>query len=187
MKRFFWLAVLLGAIWAVEAVNLILGYRLNDWFGLRPRSVEGLDGVLFMPLLHGSLSHAVSNSFPLAVLGGIMTATARKVVLLASVVIIVLGGLGVWVFGATGVHIGASGLIFGWFGFLAARGLIEKHIVPFLAAAGIVLAYGSMIWGVLPGQPGVSWEAHFFCFAAGVLAAYVLRTRLAVVRSSEKV
>lgn len=178
LRRFLWLAVLLGVIWVVQVVNLITGYTLNGWFGLLPRSVGGLDGVLFMPLLHGSLSHAAANTVPMAILGGLLVATARKTVLFASVVIVVLGGLGVWIFGSTAIHVGASGLIFGWFGLLVARGVLEKRAIPLLVAVGVTLVYGTMIWGVLPGQPGVSWEAHLFGAISGAGAAMLLRTHV---------
>ncbi|MGP6087156.1 rhomboid family intramembrane serine protease [Antarctobacter jejuensis] len=175
MERFGWVMALLGVIWAVEAVNLITGYALNGWLGLRPRSLGGLDGILFMPLLHGSVAHASANTVPLAVLGGVLAVTARQVVLMASLIIVVLGGLGVWLFGGTAIHVGASGLIFGWFGFIVARGLIEKRPIPLLVAVGVAVAYGTMIWGVLPGQPGVSWESHLLGAGAGVFAAFALR------------
>lgn len=177
MERFFWLTILLAVIWAVQGLNLITGYALNAWFGLIPRSISGLDGVVLMPLLHGSLHHAAANSAPLLVLGGLLTLTAPRLVLQASGLVIVLGGLGVWLFGASANHVGASGLIFGWFGFLLTRGLIEKRPLPLLAAVGVVFLYGTMVWGILPGQPGVSWEAHLFGGLAGLFAGYALRSR----------
>lgn len=173
--QFGWIVVLLAVIWAVQAVNLITGYVLNDWFGLIPRRIGGLDGIVFMPILHGSVTHAASNSIPLAILGGLLAVTARRVALPASAIIVVLGGIGVWIFGNTAIHVGASGLIFGWFGFLLARGVVEKRPVPLLVAAGVALVYGTMIWGVLPGQEGISWESHLLGAAAGVLAAFALR------------
>ncbi|SDL92931.1 Membrane associated serine protease, rhomboid family [Aliiruegeria lutimaris] len=163
-------------IWAVEVVNLLTGYALNGLLGLRPRSLGGLDGILFMPVLHGSLGHAAANTLPLIVFGSLLAVSARKLALGATAIIVGLGGLGVWLFGSSAVHIGASGLIFGWFGFLLARGIVEKRLVPLLVTVGVALAYGAMIWGVLPGQSGVSWESHFFGAAAGVLAAFFLRT-----------
>lgn len=176
MERFGWLVVLLGLIWAVQIVNMITGYTLNDWLGLRPRSFGGLDGIVFMPLLHGSFTHAVSNTAPLAILGGLMATTARPLLPMASAIIVILGGIGVWVFGKGAIHVGASGLVFGWFGFLVARGLVEKRPIPLLAAVFVALIYGTMVWGVLPGQPGVSWESHLLGAAAGVLAAFFLRS-----------
>lgn len=174
-KHFGWLAGLLGVIWGVQGLNLVTGYTLNTWFGLVPRALGGLDGIALMPLLHGSVGHAVSNSLPLVILGGLMSVTARRDLLAASAIIIVVGGVGVWVFGRTALHVGASGLVFGWFAFLIARGLVERRVVPVVTALGVGLIYGSLIWGVFPGQPGVSWEAHLFGAIGGVLAAFVLR------------
>ncbi|KPD13998.1 rhomboid family intramembrane serine protease [Phaeobacter sp. 11ANDIMAR09] len=177
LERFYWLAILIAVIWAVQGVNLISGYALNDWFGLIPRSIGGLDGVVMMPFLHGSLSHIASNTVPLVVLGGLLTLTAPRLILQASAIVVVFGGLGLWLFGASAIHVGASGLIFGWFGFLVTRGLIEKRPLPLLVAIGVAFFYGTMIWGLLPGQPGVSWEAHLFGCLAGVFAGYALRSR----------
>ena len=174
-ERFGWLAWLLGAIWVVEGINLATGYALNSWLGLRPREVGGLDGIVFMPVLHGSVTHAAANSVPLAILGALLSTTARRLVFSASVLIVVLGGLGVWIFGKTAVHVGASGLLFGWFGYLVARGIVERRPIPLLVSLGVAFFYGTMIWGILPGQPGVSWEAHLFGALAGVAAAIALR------------
>lgn len=170
-----WVIGLLVAIWLVALLNLVSGYSLNGWFGLQPRAISGLDGVLLMPLLHGSLSHAAANTVPLIVLGAVIATTAERVALTATALIVLLGGFAVWVFGTSAIHVGASGLIFGWFGFLVARGIFERRIVPMLVAGAVVLVYGTMIWGVLLGQPGVSWESHLFGALAGVLAAFVLR------------
>ena len=176
LARLRWVFLFLAVIWVVQGVNVVTGYALNGWFGLLPRTVGGLDGILLMPVLHGSVGHAMSNSIPLAVLGGLVTLTAPRVAFSASAIVIGLGGMGVWLFGQTAVHVGASGLIFGWFGFLVARGVVERQFVPMLIAAGVALAYGTMIWGVLPGQDGVSWEAHLFGAGAGVAAAFLLRS-----------
>jgi membrane associated rhomboid family serine protease len=175
LRRFRWLFILLILIWATEVVNLLTGHILNEWFGLRPRSIGGLDGILFMPLLHGSISHVANNTFPLLILGCLLTATAEKLLILASIFIVVFGGFCVWLFGSNAIHVGSSGLIFGWFGFLLARGLIEKRAIPLLVAVGVALFYGTMIWGVLPGQTGISWEAHISGATAGTIAAIFSR------------
>lgn len=175
MERFGWLVAVLGVVWVVQVINVFTGYALNDWFGLRPRAFGGLDGILFMPVLHGSVTHAIANTLPLAVLGGLMTLSAGRVTFAATAIIIILGGLGVWLFGRAAIHVGASGLIFGWFGFLVARGFVEKRPIPVLVAVGVALFYGTMIWGVFPGQSGVSWESHLLGAVAGVCAAIVLR------------
>lgn len=173
--RFKWVIIALAVIWAVQLLNFVTGYVLNDWFGLVPRRIGGLDGVALMPVLHGSFAHAAANSAPLLVLGGLLAVTAPRAAGMATLMIVVLGGLAVWLVGATAIHVGASGLIFGWFGFLVARGVIERRALPLLVSAGVALVYGTMILGVLPGQPGVSWESHLFGAAAGVFAAFVLR------------
>ena len=175
MERLRWVAVFLAIIWGIEVVNLLTGRMLNAWLGLIPRSFSGLDGILFAPVLHGSVSHAAANSAPLAILGALMAVTAPRNVVAATAIIVVLGGMAVWLFGATAVHVGASGLIFGWFGFLVARGLVEKRAIPLVVSVAVFLFYGAMIWGVLPGQPGVSWESHLFGALAGVVAAVFLR------------
>lgn len=174
MDRFGWLVGLFLAIWGIQGVNLITNYTLNNWLGLRPRSFVGLDGILFMPLLHGSIGHAAANTVPLVVLGGLLAITAHGAIWPVSGLIVVLGGAGVWLFGSAGIHVGASGLIFGWFGFLVARGLIDSRPIPLLVAVGVALVYGTMVWGVLPGQPGVSWEGHLFGAIAGIVAAFAL-------------
>ena len=178
MERLRWVAVLIAFIWGIEVLNLLTGRALNGWLGLIPRSFSGLDGVVFAPVLHGSVSHAAANTAPLAVLGGLMAVTAPRNALMATAIIVVLGGTAVWAFGGTAIHIGASGLIFGWFGFLVARGLVEKQALPLFVSAGVFLFYGAMIWGVLPGQDGVSWESHLFGALAGIAAAVLLRRRL---------
>lgn len=171
VRQFGGLAAFLGVIWAVQVLNLVTGYALNSWFGLIPRALGGLDGIVLMPLLHGSVGHAVSNSLPLVILGAVMTLTARRDVIAASVIIVLVCGLGVWIFGRAALHVGASGLVFGWFAFLIARGVVEKRLIPVVTALGVGVVYGSLIWGVFPGQPGVSWEAHLFGAMGGVLAA----------------
>lgn len=175
--KFWWLAALLAVIWAVQVLNMVTGYALNGWFGLVPRRLGGLDGIALMPLLHGSVAHAVSNTAPLAALGALVISSARPVALPATALIVGIGGLGVWLLGSAAIHVGASGLIFGWFGFLAARGVVERRPLPLLVAAAVLVLYGTMLWGVVPGQRGVSWEAHLFGALAGVAAAVLLRAR----------
>jgi membrane associated rhomboid family serine protease len=88
-----------------------------------------------------------------------------------------VSGLGVWLFGASGVHVGASGLIFGYLGFLLLRGYFERNFPSILLSLIVGFLYGGAIWGVLPTQPGISWEGHLFGFIGGVLAARLLARR----------
>ena len=185
LLRLLALVAFVGALWMLQAVNWVLGYRLNPAFGLIPREVSGLDGVVGMPLLHGSVGHLMSNTPPLLVMGALLAATATRALMAVNVVIVGAGGALVWLLGSPGVHIGASGLVFGWLGFLVARGLVDRSPVTLGAALVVGFLYGAMLWGVLPGRPGVSWEAHLFGALAGIAAAVAIRTHVHAPRMRE--
>lgn len=172
------LLAFVALLWVVHVVNWITGYGLNPAFGLIPRHLSGLDGIIAMPLLHGSFAHLMANTPPLLVMGGLLVATTTRALLTVNAVVIGLGGGIVWMFGSSAIHIGASGLVFGWFGFLVARGLVDRSLITLGAALLVGVLYGSILWGVLPGQPGVSWEAHLFGAIAGVAAAFLVRTHV---------
>jgi membrane associated rhomboid family serine protease len=174
-----------GVLWAVQAANWASGYRLNAAFGLIPREVSGLDGIAGMPLLHGSFGHLMSNTPPLLVMGALLAATATRALIAVNAVIVGAGGALVWLFGSTAIHIGASGLVFGWLGFLVARGLVDRSPVTLGAAALVGGLYGALLWGVLPGRSGVSWEAHLFGMLAGAAAAVLIRTHVHAPRLRE--
>ena len=178
IQRLFVLAAFVSTLWVIQSVNWAIGYQLNFAFGLIPREAAGLDGIVLMPLLHGSFEHLLSNTPPLVVMGGLLAATATRALIAVNAVIVALGGALVWLFGSSAIHIGASGLIFGWFGFLVARGLLDRSLATLGVATSVGLIYGTMVWGVLPGQPGVSWEAHLFGTIAGVFAALLVRTHV---------
>ncbi|MEM6663657.1 MAG: rhomboid family intramembrane serine protease [Pseudomonadota bacterium] len=172
------LVVFLALIWAIELVNQLLGHGLNSTFGLRPRSITGLIGIPAMPLLHGGLGHIIANTFPLAILGTIGLMVAPRRFIAASFVIVLISGLAVWVFARGGVVVGASGLVFGWFGLLVALGVLERSLRAILGAVIVIVIYGGMIWGVLPQQSvQVSWEAHLFGALAGAAAAWIFKIR----------
>ena len=172
------LAAFVAAMWLVHGLNWMVGYNLTFMFGLTPRELSGLDGVIAMPFLHGGMEHLMANTPPTVLMGALLAATATRALIVVNVIIVLLGGALVWLFGAPAIHIGASGLIFGWFGFLIARGLVDRSPVTLGASLLVGLFYGSMIWGVFPGQPGVSWEAHLFGALAGAAAAFMVRTHV---------
>lgn len=172
------LVAFVALLWAVQVANCIFGYGLNPAFGLIPRHVSGLDGVIAMPLLHGSFAHLMANTPPLLVMGGLLVATTTRALLAVNAVVIGLGGGLVWLFGSSAIHIGASGLVFGWYGFLVARGLVDRSPITLGAALVVGVLYGSLLWGVFPGQPSVSWEAHLFGAIAGAGAAFLIRTHV---------
>lgn len=176
---------LIGLIWAVEAVNLVLDHSLNRALGLYPRSWEGLLGVVTMPLLHGSVGHAMSNTVPLAILGTTAVLVAPARFSAATIAIVIVSGLAVWLLARPGtIHVGASGLIFGWFGYVVALGVIERSLRALAGAVLVVVVYGGMIWGVVPTGAGqISWEAHLFGALAGGIIAWAMRTPRSAARA----
>lgn len=169
------LFVFVALLWVIQATNWATNYAFNPALGLIPRRVSGLDGVVAMPFLHGSFEHLISNTPPLLLLGALLAATTTRALVAMNVAVIALGGTLVWLLGSSAIHIGASGLVFGWFGFLITRGLFDRSPVTLGASVLVGVFYGSIIWGVLPGQPGVSWESHLFGAIAGAAAAFLIR------------
>lgn len=158
------------AIWLIELVNSQMGHRLNA-FGIVPRTAYGLIGIPLSPFLHFGLNHLVSNTIVFLGLSGLIAFRGSRKLFSVSVFIILLGGLGVWALGRPAIHIGASGLVFGYFGYLVARGWYERRLGSILIAIIVIVLYGGLIVGVLPAPGFVSWEAHLFGLIAGVLAA----------------
>lgn len=162
---------LVGVMWAVEIVDLALGGALNS-FGIRPHSLIGLRGILFAPFLHGGFAHLISNTIPFLILGWFVMLQETSDFFIVSAIAMLVGGLGTWLFGsANSVHIGASGVIFGYLGFLLARGYYERNIPSIFLAIIVGVFYGGAIWGILPTQIGISWQGHLFGFIGGILAA----------------
>lgn len=165
-------------IWALEILDLLfLGGALNA-YGIRPRSIIGLRGILFAPFLHGGLAHLIANTVPFLTFGWLIMLRETSDFFVVTAVTMLISGLGVWLFGSPyTIHIGASGLIFGYFGFLLLRGYFERSVPAILFSLIVGLLYGGMIWGVLPLQVGVSWQGHLFGFVGGALAARLLARR----------
>lgn len=175
-RRYGPLAALLGAIWIAHILNIALDGALTRRLGLIPRRLEGLDGVLAMPFLHGNWEHLWANTPPLLILGAAILTLAPRRFWSATAICIVLGGLLIWALARGHNHIGASALIFGWFGFLVALGLLERSIAAALGAAVAILAYGAQTFlGLLPSDDRVSWDGHLAGLAAGIIAAWLLR------------
>ena len=172
------LGTFVAAIWLVELVDWLLLDGALDDYGIQPREQTGLRGIIFAPFLHIGFEHLAANTVPFVLLGWLVALRRTSDLFLASIVIIVIGGLGVWLTGpAHSVHAGASGLVFGYLGFLLLRGYFERSPIAILVAIVVGAAYASALPGLLPGQPGVSWQGHLSGFAGGVLAARVLSAR----------
>ena len=169
------LVVLVGAAWIIELVDtLFLSQALNR-YGIRPREAASLAGILLMPLLHGGFGHLIANTLPFVVLGWLVM--LRRVGEFAAVTVITMlfSGVGLWLFGISGaVYIGASGLVFGYLGYLLLRAYFERSPQAILIAVLVAFAYGGLLLGLFPQRPGVSWEAHLLGFVGGTLAARLL-------------
>ena len=169
----------LGIMWVVEILSV--GIDSIDNNGILPRMLDGLDGILWSPFLHSGFPHLISNTIPFAVLSGLVLVRGAKRWLSASAIIIGLGGLLVWAFaiGSNENHIGASGWVFGLFGFLVLSAFFERKPVSIgLGLITLFLYGGTILFGVIP-RDGISWEGHLFGFIAGVVAARVLSRRAA--------
>ena len=166
-----------AVLWTVFGVNALLGGLLNI-FGVIPRTTIGLRGIVFAPFIHERLDHIIANTVPFVALGWmVMLRDARHFVPVT--LISALGsGLMAWLLGAPGsVHIGASGVLFGYLGFLILSGWYARSVLSVVISIIVIVVWGSVVLGVMPGQAGVSWQSHLGGFVAGMFAARLYRAR----------
>ncbi len=176
-----------GVIWIVSLYGLLVDQGLQFALAVLPRRAEGLAGVLGMPFVHGSMTHLLANTVPMLIFGGILVSRGIGYFFKVSLAIMVLGGAALWLFGRDSAHIGASGVVFGYFGFLVVRGFYERRLSSLAAALFVIVLYGGMIFGVLPRDDHISWEAHLVGLLAGGLWARAIHAleRRAAVRQAE--
>jgi membrane associated rhomboid family serine protease len=169
------LGALVAIFWIITFVNeIFLRGRLNA-LGILPLNPVGLRGILFAPFLHGGFYHVAANTVPFIVLGWLVMLRNISDFYFVSIIAALVGGLGTWLIGdPRSVHIGASGVIFGYFGYLLFRGYFERSFVAIAISLVIAVTYGSLIWGVLPTRSYISWEGHLFGFIGGIIAAKLL-------------
>jgi membrane associated rhomboid family serine protease len=165
---------LLAAMWVLEVVDLALDHRL-DQYGIEPREPDGLVGVVAAPFLHADFGHLIANTIPFVVLGIIIGLQGVARVLVVTGIVMLVSGVGTWLIGPdNSLHIGASGIVFGYATYLLARGLFNRDLVEIAIGLGVVAIWGTALLGGLVPQDGVSWQGHFFGAVGGVLAARVL-------------
>lgn len=168
----------LALLWALEIVDQLFLRSSLDQLGIKPRTLSGLRGILLAPLLHGGFAHLISNTLPLLVLGWMVMLRETRHIFPVTALATVVGGLGVWLVGSPGsVHIGASIVVFGYLGYLLLRGWFERSVSSIIGSLIVAALYGGLVFGVLPGQAGISWEGHLFGFLGGVLAARLMRRK----------
>ena len=161
-------------LWTIELANSLTNDALNN-LGIRPRNIVGLQGILFAPFLHGNWRHLISNTFPLVILSWLIMARDRSEWIAVTVLTAIASGLGTWLFGGgMTVHIGASGVVFGYFGFLVARAYFERSFGSIAICLLVLALFGGMIWGILPVRVGISWEGHLFGLLGGIAAAWTI-------------
>jgi membrane associated rhomboid family serine protease len=174
------LGALVAIFWIITFVNEIFlksqSNRLGiNILGIFPHELIGLRGILFAPFLHGGFYHVAANTVPFIVLGWLVMLRNISDFYFVSIIAALVGGLGTWLIGdPRSVHIGASGVIFGYFGYLLFRGYFERSFVAIAISLVIAVTYGSLIWGVLPTRSYISWEGHLFGFIGGIIAAKLL-------------
>jgi membrane associated rhomboid family serine protease len=165
------LAALVTIMWAVELVNALDSYRL-DADGIVPRSVSHLYGIAFAPFLHASFSHLLGNTIPFVILGFAIALAGARRLLLVSLIVLLVSGLGTWLTAPGGsVTVGASGIVFGYATYLISRGLFDRQILEIALGVLVALLFGGALISDLMPHTGISWEAHLFGGIGGVLAA----------------
>jgi membrane associated rhomboid family serine protease len=167
----------LGVIWLLQIANWADGYRLDTEFGILPEHLSRLPEIFTAPFLHFSWSHIEGNSVPLFVLGVLAAYRSIKRFLLVSLIVIVVSGLAVWLFQSSSeLTVGASGLIFGYFGYVLLRGFFDRNAFDIVVGLVAGMLYWTILEVALPGTPGVSWIGHVGGLVGGVLAAALVRT-----------
>jgi membrane associated rhomboid family serine protease len=164
-------------MWLTEVVDVLILDHGLDRQGIVPRSLGGLDGVLWAPWLHGGFGHLLANTLPFIALGGFVALGGVRRWVLVTVFVTMVGGLATWLLARPAVHLGASGLIFGYAGFLLVAGFVERSFKGALIAVVVGALFGGMVLrGIVPAASWISWESHLFGLMAGVLAAFMIAT-----------
>ncbi len=168
--------ILVFIMWAIA----VFQFFMPDYFlemGLLPRSVNRLSGIITSPFIHGDFSHLISNTIPFFFLLWAIFYFHRKYAFIILILTwLITNGL-VWVFARNSYHIGASGLVYAYFGFLVVSGFILRNIKQLAVSFIVIVLYGGMLWGIFPTQRGVSWESHLFGVISGVLVAYLYKIK----------
>jgi membrane associated rhomboid family serine protease len=165
------LSATVGATWTAFVVNGIAGGALMQ-YGVIPRTLTGLRGILFAPFLHANMQHLIANTIPFLAMGWLVMLRDARHFLPVTLFAMLGSGLMAWLLGAPGsVHIGASGVVFGYFGFLLLGGWYARSFMSITLSILVAVLWGGLVLGIAPGQVGISWQSHLGGFIAGVLAA----------------
>lgn len=163
-------------IWAIFCIDLIIpGFSFNQ-LGIRPRSLDGLVGIVVSPFLHANLFHIISNSFPLIILPWLVRFSVGKEHVLTVMLLGGIGsGIGTWLFGSAGIVVGASGIVYALIGYLFARAYFSPSLRTWACAVASLLLYSGALWSFFSFLPYISWAAHFWGFVSGIGVAYLYK------------
>lgn len=164
---------LLGLLWGIHIINWILGYRLNI-FGIYPRHPWGFIGIFTSPFLHGHFNHLFFNSIPFVILASFVMLNGFPQFLMISAIIIILSGLGIWIFGRKCIHIGASSLIMGYLGYCLVNSYYHSSVVSIGVALVCLYYFAGLLFSIFPSDVKVSWEGHLFGLIAGIATVYLM-------------
>jgi membrane associated rhomboid family serine protease len=171
LRGLIFVGAMAAVMWVVEVVNALDSYRLDSG-GIRPRAADGLDGIAFAPFLHASWGHLIGNTIPFLALGAVIALSGLARVAAVTVVVAVVAGLGTWLVAPAGtVHVGASGIVFGYAAYLVALGVSTRRPLHLVAGALVAIVWGTTLVGGLVPQDGISWQGHLFGAVGGVIAA----------------
>lgn len=163
---------LLGAMGLVTIVNAVTNGAMNRMFGLIPRAADGAWGIALHPLLHANAAHFLMNAVGLLVIGGTVYARSTRDFWRVTALGILVGGGATWLVGRPALHIGASGLVFAYLGYLLTTGWFDRKLTSVALSVGATVVWGSALWGLSPLQAGISWELHLFGLMGGVIGAW---------------
>jgi membrane associated rhomboid family serine protease len=177
LRGFALVAGMAAVMWVVEIADQVADGRL-DSHGIEPREVDGLDGVVFAPFLHAGWDHLIGNTIPFLLLGFAIALGGLARVATVTVIVALVGGLGTWLVApANTVHIGASGIVFGYAAYLVARGIYSRSTVQIALGVAVLAVWGTTLLRGLVPEDGISWQGHLFGAIGGVLAARLLHRR----------
>ncbi|WP_055586234.1 rhomboid family intramembrane serine protease [Streptacidiphilus griseoplanus] len=177
-RAFFVMLGFLVVVWALQLVNWLDGYRLDAQFGLVAQSPGRLGGIVTAPLLHANWAHLEGNSGPLFIFGFLSAYRGVKRFLGLTLLVALTSGAAVWLFEDGGVvTVGASGLIFGWFGYVVLRGVFDRHLIDTLVGVVMAASFAYLLLVAVPGTPGVSWLGHLGGLVGGLAGAWIFRER----------
>ena len=164
-------------MWVSEAVDAVAGHRL-DGYGIEPRDPDGLSGIIAAPFLHGGFDHLISNTVPFLVMGLVIAFKGAVRVSAVTAMVALVSGLGTWLVApANTVHIGASGVVFGYATYLLTRGFFDRQLLGLVIGLAVGAIWGTALLGGLLPEEGISWQGHLFGAIGGVVAARVLTRR----------